>query len=310
MSEIQSWSATAASNNSASPDGWPESMAPSGINNSARENMAALARWYKDSNGSLTSGGSSNAYTLTPNRTISAYASGVEFLFAANHANTSTATLNVSSLGAKDLRDRDGAALASGDIESGAILHAVYDNSNGYFRVTNLITGLGAGTTNLDSLTDVAISTATSGDLLRYNGTSWVNATLAASLSAASETVSGIVELATAAEVLAGTDTARAMTPAAFKSAGSSLASSGYYRFPGGFMVQWGYQSIGASTSTSVSFSPSFTNSASYKLLHNFDEANTTGRYPLKASGGTASSVTVYNPNAATLNFGWVAIGY
>lgn len=310
MSEIQSWSATAASNNSASPDGWPESMAPSGINNSARENMAALARWYKDSNGSLTSGGSSNAYTLTPNRTISAYASGVEFLFAANHANTSTATLNVSSLGAKDLRDRDGAALASGEIESGAILHAVYDNSNGYFRVTNLITGLGAGTTNLDSLTDVAISTATSGDLLRYNGTSWVNATLAASLSAASETVSGIVELATAAEVLAGTDTARAMTPAAFKSAGSSLASSGYYRFPGGFMVQWGYQSIGASTSTSVSFSPSFTNSASYKLLHNFDEANTTGRYPLKASGGTASSVTVYNPNAATLNFGWVAIGY
>jgi len=272
--------------------------------------MAALARWYKDSNGSLTSGGSSNAYTLTPNRTISAYASGVEFLFAANHANTSTATLNVSSLGAKDLRDRDGAALASGEIESGAILHAVYDNSNGYFRVTNLITGLGAGTTNLDSLTDVAISTATSGDLLRYNGTSWVNATLAASLSAASETVSGIVELATAAEVLAGTDTARAMTPAAFKSAGSSLASSGYYRFPGGFMVQWGYQSIGASTSTSVSFSPSFTNSASYKLLHNFDEANTTGRYPLKASGGTASSVTVYNPNAATLNFGWVAIGY
>lgn len=52
MSEIQSWSATASSNNSASPDGWPESMAPSGINNSARENMAALARWYKDSNGS------------------------------------------------------------------------------------------------------------------------------------------------------------------------------------------------------------------------------------------------------------------
>lgn len=310
MSEIQSWSATAASNNSASPDGWPESMAPSGINNSARENMAALARWYKDSNGSLTSGGSSNAYTLTPNRTISAYASGVEFLFAANHANTSTATLNVSSLGAKDLRDRDGAALASGDIESGAILHAVYDNSNGYFRVTNLVTGLGAGTTNLDSLTDVAISTATSGDLLRYNGSSWVNATLATSLAAASETVSGIVELATAAEVLAGTDAVRAMTPAAFLAAGSSLASSGYYRFPGGFMVQWGYQGIGSSTSTTVTFSPSFTNSASYRVLHNFDEANTTGRYPLKASGGTAGSVTVYNPNAASLNFGWVAVGY
>lgn len=45
MSDVSTWSTTAASNNSASPDGWPESMAPSGVNNSARENMAQIATW-------------------------------------------------------------------------------------------------------------------------------------------------------------------------------------------------------------------------------------------------------------------------
>jgi len=309
MSEIQSWSATAASNNSASPDGWPESMAPSGINNSARENMAALARWYKDSNGSLTSGGSSNAYTLTPNRTISAYASGVEFLFAANHANTSTATLNVSSLGAKDLRDRDGAALASGEIESGAILHAVYDNSNGYFRVTNLITGLGAGTTNLDSLTDVAISTATSGDLLRYNGTSWVNATLAASLSAASETVSGIVELATAAEALTGSSQALAVTPYALANAGKSLGTNGYYKFPGGFILQWGLLFLDASTTTAQTLPVAFPANCIHANAIIY-ETSTTTRSPIKVYTYTTTTLTIHNPNASTLYALWWAAGY
>jgi len=282
-------------------------MAPSGINNSARENMAALARWYKDSNGSLTSGGSSNAYTLTPNRTISAYASGVEFLFAANHANTSTATLNVSSLGAKDLRDRDGAALASGDIESGAILHAVYDNSNGYFRVTNLITGLGAGTTNLDSLTDVAISTATSGDLLRYNGTSWVNATLATSLAAASTTVSGIVELATAAEALTGSSQTLALTPGGF-AGNASLVGEGYYKFPGGFVVQWGTSAVGATTTDAITFPSAFPTSAA-AISVTILESNTTDRSPLKAVR-TSTQITVYNPNTATMSYAWVAVGY
>lgn len=308
MSEIQSWSATAASNNSASPDGWPESMAPSGINNSARENMAALARWYKDSNGSLTSGGSSNAYTLTPNRTISAYASGVEFLFAANHANTSTATLNVSSLGAKDLRDRDGAALASGEIESGAILHAVYDNSNGYFRVTNLITGLGAGTTNLDSLTDVAISTATSGDLLRYNGTSWVNATLAASLAAASETVSGIVELATAAEALTGSSQALALTPYSMANNASKTAPGGYIKFPGGVIVVWGAMTAAASTTTSDTLAA--TVSSSRWPLLTMNEFNTTTRSPVKVYSHNSTSLTVHNPNAVDIGVFYWVIGY
>lgn len=46
MSDIKDWSTTADSNNAASPNGFPEGMAPSGVNNSAREVMAAVREHY------------------------------------------------------------------------------------------------------------------------------------------------------------------------------------------------------------------------------------------------------------------------
>lgn len=46
MSEVVSWSPTAADNDSAVPDGFPENMAPSGVNDSAREVMAAVVRQH------------------------------------------------------------------------------------------------------------------------------------------------------------------------------------------------------------------------------------------------------------------------
>ena len=271
MSEVQSWSSTAASNNSASPDGWPESMAPSGINNSARENMAAIARWFKDGNGSLTSGGSNNAYTLSPNRTISAYAAGVDFLFTANHANTGAATLNVSSLGVKDIRDRNGSALVGAEISSGAMVYVSYDASNGYFRATDL----------------EAASAGTTPD--------------------ASETVKGIVELATAAETLTGSSTTLALTPGGL-AGNKSLAVSGYYKFPGGLIIQWGLSSVSASTSETTLFPVTFP-SACRSATAAITEASTTAREALKVVLAN-NGVQVYNPNAASISFYWFAVGY
>ena len=48
MSDIKFWSTAAASNNASVPNGFPEGMAPSGVNDSAREQMAATRRWYED----------------------------------------------------------------------------------------------------------------------------------------------------------------------------------------------------------------------------------------------------------------------
>lgn len=47
-SKLSLYSTTPASNNSAAPDGWPEGMLPSDVNNSAREMMARVREWYQD----------------------------------------------------------------------------------------------------------------------------------------------------------------------------------------------------------------------------------------------------------------------
>lgn len=46
MSDIKNWSTTASENNKTPPNGWPENMAPSEVNDTARENMAAAKRAY------------------------------------------------------------------------------------------------------------------------------------------------------------------------------------------------------------------------------------------------------------------------
>lgn len=46
--KLKSYSTTPGSNNSAAPNGWPEGMLPSSVNDSAREMMARLAEWYQD----------------------------------------------------------------------------------------------------------------------------------------------------------------------------------------------------------------------------------------------------------------------
>ena len=45
---ISDYSTTPANNNAAPPNGFPEGMAPSGVNNSARQVMADIRSWYED----------------------------------------------------------------------------------------------------------------------------------------------------------------------------------------------------------------------------------------------------------------------
>jgi len=144
------------------------------------------------------------------------------------------------------------------------------------------VASAGGGATGLDDLTDVTITAAASGDILRHNGTAWVDTpgtthfevagavasheadttnvhgiadtsalvttartisttsplsgggalsgNLTLSVGAASDTASGVVELATTAEATTGTDTSRAVTPAGVKAVADlklSLAAAG-----------------------------------------------------------------------------------
>lgn len=70
---------------------------------------------------------------------------------------------------------------------------------------------------------------------------------LEAATGAASETASGIIELATSAEALAGSDTTRAVTSAGLASS-KSLSAGGYMKLPGGLIVQWGVTAGGSGT--------------------------------------------------------------
>lgn len=126
------WSQTAASNASADATiNWREGQAPSSINDSARALMASVASWRDDISGTLTTGGSSTAYTLSTNQFFDtlAHMDGAMVAFVPHATNTGTCTLNVDALGAKPLRSAPSTEIPSGTLVLGTPYVATYDNS-------------------------------------------------------------------------------------------------------------------------------------------------------------------------------------
>ena len=126
MAEINDLNIVDASNTAR----FPESQAPSTVNNGARALEGLIARWHKDTNGSVASTGSANAYVFAANQTLSAYYDGLEITFDANFTNTGSATLNVDAVGAATIKKYNDQNLASGDIESGQKVNVIYDGTN------------------------------------------------------------------------------------------------------------------------------------------------------------------------------------
>src|SRR5215470_3877943 len=110
------WNETDDNNSTAAPDGWPEGMAPSGINNSGRAMMGATKRWWNKINAVKTTGGTTSAYTLTYDVAPAAYVDGEIISFVVNATNAAAATINVNALGAKPL------GLFGGNLLAGALL--------------------------------------------------------------------------------------------------------------------------------------------------------------------------------------------
>jgi len=135
MSNIHEWDVAAANNNSAAPDGAPEGMLAAKVNDTLREMMASLARWYQDNRmGSLVSAWSSNTYTLTSNQTYAALADIAVVTFRVDRANTGAATLNIDSLGAKAWQKRSGVAYSSGDLIADQTVMVAYNATNDTFE--------------------------------------------------------------------------------------------------------------------------------------------------------------------------------
>ena len=91
-----------------------------------------------------TSGGSANAQTLTLSPVITAYAAGQRFSFLAGFTNTAAATLNVNSVGAKDIFNAaTGAAIGAGEVISGRAYEVIYDGTR--FLLLNDVTPIQNG---------------------------------------------------------------------------------------------------------------------------------------------------------------------
>ena len=161
MADLDTWDVAAANNNSAPPDGWPEGMQYSAVNNSARENMAALARFWKDFNGELQFAGSVNAYTVTLNSSYAAYFQGMRFSAEINITNTGATTVNVNAIGAQSVVTRGGTALPAGILVAGGVYEFVYDGTNFQFMGSiEAAADLGATSIEISSVAGVDLSDA------------------------------------------------------------------------------------------------------------------------------------------------------
>lgn len=139
MSDISAstWSATDSSNTTAAPDGAPEGMAPSGVNNAIRAIMGGTKRWYEWSIPKQTAG-TSTAYTLSYSVAPSALVDGMTHLVEFDQANGASATLNVNSLGAKPLHYYSAGAwrvVPASLFAANTTVHVCYNSSAGTYRI-------------------------------------------------------------------------------------------------------------------------------------------------------------------------------
>lgn len=137
---------------------------------------------------------------------------------------------------------------------------------------------------------------------------------IAALVPAATDTVAGLIERATAGEAQGLSDTERAITPAtlaaAFKGANLSETPNGFQRLPSGIIFQWGIATTSGG-GASVTFPVAFP-SGVFVVAASINAANTnrlvsTGSY--LNSGFPAYVFDASTGLNADATFNWVAIG-
>lgn len=157
MADILStnWSETASDNTAAPPDGWPEGMARSAVNNAARELMGAIKRFINRACATRASVTTANdgsnlatAYQLDYTVPPPAYVQGQVFSFRADKACGAAPKLKVNALAQLSLFKATAGgvkALERGDIAQGQIVVCTYDTVAGGFIVTSMLAPAATG---------------------------------------------------------------------------------------------------------------------------------------------------------------------
>tara|TARA_R100001594_G_scaffold32710_2_gene60786 strand:- start:1139 stop:2446 length:1308 start_codon:yes stop_codon:yes gene_type:complete len=150
---------------------FPEGQSPSSLNDGVRAVMADVRRYVQQTTPEITASGSSNNYTLTLDRDLTAgeLTEGFTTAFVADFTNDASATLNINAVGAKQLRDSVGNPLSGNEIQRYQSVNAMYNKKLDSFNVTdqlmkfNAIPTFPAGTIVADDITtgDAAVTIAT-----------------------------------------------------------------------------------------------------------------------------------------------------
>lgn len=134
---IYNWSQTPEANANADPlIDWAEGQAPSSINDSARQMMAASAKWRDDIAGAIVTTGTATAYSVSSFSLFDtlAHLNGQMIAFTPHVTNAAgPVTLNVDGLGNKPLRTAPNAELQPGIIIQGTPYETIYNSTDGAF---------------------------------------------------------------------------------------------------------------------------------------------------------------------------------
>lgn len=127
----------------------------------------------------------------------------------------------------------------------------------------------------------------------------------------ATDTITGVVELAAAGETMGGTDNTRAITPAGLASSLNTSAVSGSTKWPGGMILNWGSGSIGGSSSAAVTFDSAYTTSVLSIQTTPIGPTPGGGEGDFwGVNGVTTTGFTLWNRYNGGKNYTYLAIGY
>ncbi len=145
-------------------------------NGSARTDSIALGQVQDNSYGTLgTLGGSADTYTASPTPAITAYATGSEFNLKVNADNTGASTLNISAVGAKNIKKYDGAGskldLEAGDLQQDQYYKVIYDGTDFVLNNPEIIDNLKSNNLIVNNKLNTQLKTATiSSGAITYAG--------------------------------------------------------------------------------------------------------------------------------------------
>jgi hypothetical protein len=173
----------------------------------------------------------------------------------------------------------------------------------------NVVTITANGSDKIDGVGTFSLNGQYSFLVISSDGVNWdIISTTPPAIQSASTTVAGILMTATSAIALAGTDAATALTAAAF-SGNKLISANGYYKLPGGLVIQWGQTGgIPGVGSLPVLFPTAFPTTA---FMVVFSDSTATSGFQASnyTSNLTTTGFTVHNQGNNGVQVYWLAIG-